>query len=158
MELSLFGKKSFTILGIVIHFQTVLISMVLFALLGCHLICGCSRISLQEGFGMFQEGLVMINKKLSSKGAELDYKMGSDIDSSWSDGKGSSGAPVYLEKDYESTEIPLPEGQLDFFKGTQFKPECCPSTVSTSTGCACLSKDQIEHINTRGGNRTSGNF
>ena len=151
MELSLFGKKSFSIFGIVIHFQTVLISLVLFALLGCHLICGCSRIS-------FQEGLVMINKKLSDKGAGLDYKMGSDIDSSWSDGKGGSGAPIYMEKDFESTPIPLPEGQLDFFNGTKFKPECCPSTVSTSTGCACLSKEQRDHLATRGGNRTSGNF
>ena len=100
----------------------------------------------------------MINKKLSDKGAGLDYKMGSDIDVSWSDGKGGGGAPIYMEKDFESTPIPLPDGQLDFFNGTQFKPECCPSTVSTSTGCACLSKEQRDHLATRGGNRTSGNF
>jgi len=149
MELSLFGKKSFSVFGIVIHFQTVLISLALFALLGCHLICGCSRIS-------FQEGLVMLNKKLSDKGAPLDYKMGSDIHSSWSDGQAKTAAPV--EANFESTPIPLPEGQLDFFKGTQFKPECCPSSVSTTTGCACLSKEQKDHLATRGGNRTSGNF
>lgn len=152
MELSLFGKKSFTIFGVVIHFQTLLIGFILSSLIGCHLLCGCSRFGLQEG-------LVMINKKLASKGAGLDYKMGSDIASSWSDGKGGSGAPLYMREEVQGgTEIPLPEGQLDFFNGTQFKPECCPSSVSTSTGCACLTVDQMKHLNTRGGNRTSGDF
>lgn len=151
MELSLFGKKSVNVFGIVIHFQTVLIAAILFAIMGCHLLCGCSRIGVQEG-------LVMINKQLSSKGAGLDYKMGADIDKSWSNGTGGSAAPLYMEQDFESTTIPLPEGQLDFYSGTQFKPECCPSSVSSSTGCACLSKDQIRHLATRGGNRTSGNI
>lgn len=99
----------------------------------------------------------MINKKLASKGAPLDYSLGSDVPGSWSDGKG--GKPLVDEYVSETTtEIPLPEGQLDFFNGTSFKPECCPSSVSTSTGCACLTPEQMEHINQRGGNRTSGNF
>uniref|UniRef100_A0A6C0BUK8 Uncharacterized protein n=1 Tax=viral metagenome TaxID=1070528 RepID=A0A6C0BUK8_9ZZZZ len=153
MELSLFGKKSVNIFGVVIHLQTIVIAAILFFIMGGHLVCSCSR------FG-FQEGLVMINKQLASKGAGLDYKMGSDIDRSWSDGTGGSGsgAPIYMEQDFKSTPIPLPEGQLDFFNGTQFKPECCPSSVSSSTGCACLSKEQMNHLATRGGNRTTNDF
>ena len=151
MELSLFGKKSFSVFGIVIHFQTLIVAAILFAIMGCHLLCSCSRLNLQEG-------LVMINKKLASKGAGLDYRMGSDIDKSWSNGTGGSAAPLYMEQEMESTKIPLPEGQLDFFNGTQFKPECCPSSVSSSTGCACLSKAQMEHLATRGGNRTTSDF
>ena len=50
--------------------------------------------------------------------------------------------------------IPLPEGELFFFKDTKFSPECCPGTYSSSLGCACLSKPQFNHLVTRGGNNT----
>jgi hypothetical protein len=32
-------------------------------------------------------------------------------------------------------------------------PDCCPSSYSTSGGCICVSKDQLNAINSRGGNR-----
>jgi hypothetical protein len=48
--------------------------------------------------------------------------------------------------------VPLPEGQLDFLATTPFKPECCPSAYSTSTGCACLTMDQYKYLVDRGGN------
>ena len=49
--------------------------------------------------------------------------------------------------------IPLPEGQLDMFASTQFKPECCPNAYSSSTGCACMTVDQYNYLaNFRGGN------
>jgi hypothetical protein len=54
------------------------------------------------------------------------------------------------------TPVPLPEGELFFFADNKFKPECCPSTYSDSMGCACLSQDQVNYINQRGGNRTIG--
>ena len=50
--------------------------------------------------------------------------------------------------------IPLPEGELFFFKDTKFSPDCCPGTYSSSLGCACLSKPQFNHLVTRGGNNT----
>jgi hypothetical protein len=50
--------------------------------------------------------------------------------------------------------IPLPEGELFFFKDTKFTPECCPGTYSSSLGCACLSKPQFNYLVTRGGNNT----
>ena len=59
-------------------------------------------------------------------------------------------------KDNVGTPVPLPEGELFFFADNKFKPECCPSTYSGSTGCACLSQDQVTYINERGGNRTFG--
>jgi hypothetical protein len=31
---------------------------------------------------------------------------------------------------------------------------CCESTYSSSNGCLCLTKDQLEDIKTRGGNKT----
>ena len=45
-----------------------------------------------------------------------------------------------------TTEIPLPEGQLDFFKVTSFKQECCPISVSTTTGCAFLTPEKMEKL------------
>ena len=51
-------------------------------------------------------------------------------------------------------QIPLPEGELFFFKDTKFSPQCCPGTYSSSLGCACLSKPQFNYLVTRGGNNT----
>lgn len=48
--------------------------------------------------------------------------------------------------------IPLPEGELLLFANTPFKPECCPNTFSTSTGCACMSTGQYNYLVERGGN------
>jgi hypothetical protein len=48
--------------------------------------------------------------------------------------------------------IPLPEGELDMLATTQFKPECCPNFYSISTGCACMTTDQYNYLQTRGGN------
>ena len=60
--------------------------------------------------------------------------------------------------DYKATPVPLPEGELFFFKQNQFQPECCPSDYSSSTGCACMSTEQLDYINMRGGNRSGGTF
>jgi len=41
------------------------------------------------------------------------------------------------------------------FSHNQFKPECCPSTYSTSTGCLCRNEIQDRFIQSRGGNQSS---
>ena len=51
-------------------------------------------------------------------------------------------------------EIPLPEGQLFFFKDTKFDSSCCPATYASSMGCACMSKKQFQYLTMRGGNNT----
>lgn len=50
--------------------------------------------------------------------------------------------------------IPLPEGEMFFFKDTKFDASCCPGTYSNSVGCACLSKKQFQYLTMRGGNNT----
>ena len=50
--------------------------------------------------------------------------------------------------------IPLPEGEMFFFKDTKFDSSCCPSTYTSSMGCACLSKKQFQYLTMRGGNNT----
>jgi len=38
------------------------------------------------------------------------------------------------------------------FATTPFKPECCPSAFSSSTGCACMTTQQYNWLRERGGN------
>jgi len=48
--------------------------------------------------------------------------------------------------------VPLPEGEMLMFANTPFKPECCPNTYSTSSGCACMTGNQFNFLQVRGGN------
>jgi hypothetical protein len=40
--------------------------------------------------------------------------------------------------------------QMLMFANTPFKPECCPNTYSTSTGCACMTGEQVNLLKSRG--------
>jgi len=62
----------------------------------------------------------------------------------------SDGVKKFLAR--EPQPVPLPEGELNMFATTPFKPECCPNTYSTSTGCACMTNLQYNYLITRGGN------
>ena len=52
--------------------------------------------------------------------------------------------------------VPLPENELNFFYNNKFDPSCCsqPQQYSSSTGCACITKEQMQYLNKRGGNNT----
>ena len=60
----------------------------------------------------------------------------------------SAGAESILNRN----NPPLNEGQMDMFANTPFKPECCPSAFSTSTGCACMDMKQYNFLQNRGNN------
>ena len=62
----------------------------------------------------------------------------------------SDGVKKFLAR--EPQPVPLPEGQLDMFATTPFKPECCPNTYSNSMGCACMTGQQYNWLVQRGGN------
>jgi hypothetical protein len=62
----------------------------------------------------------------------------------------SAGAKRILDRHVQP--IPLPEGEMLMFANTPFKPECCPNTYSNSTGCACMTTGQYNHLVSRGGN------
>ncbi len=91
------------------------------------------------------------------------YKGGdnnSDVASSWINKAGAYSKNLGYQQTaqkanmYTGTQVPLPDGELFFFQNNQFKPECCPSPYSASTGCACMSSEQIAYLNSRGGNRS----
>ena len=54
--------------------------------------------------------------------------------------------------DRKPQPVPLPKGELLMFANTPFKPECCPNTYSTGSGCACMTGDQYNYLILRGGN------
>ena len=62
----------------------------------------------------------------------------------------SAGVKQFLAR--EPQPVPLPEGEMLMFANTPFKPECCPNTFSTSTGCACMTGKQYNYLILRGGN------
>ena len=62
----------------------------------------------------------------------------------------SAGVKAFLARPQQP--VPLPEGEMLFFANTEFKPEYCPSSFSTSTGCAAITGPQFNYLVTRGGN------
>lgn len=48
----------------------------------------------------------------------------------------------------------MSDNEMSFFENTKFSPECCPSNYATSTGCACMTPEQMKFLGQRGGNRT----
>jgi hypothetical protein len=62
----------------------------------------------------------------------------------------SAGVKAFMARPEQP--IPLPEGEMLMFANTAFKPECCPNTYSTSTGCACMTGNQYNYLITRGSN------
>ena len=60
--------------------------------------------------------------------------------------------PYQHIKNRKAQPIPLPKNELLMFANTPYKPECCPNTYSSSTGCACMTLEQNSYLVNRGGN------
>lgn len=147
----------------------ILIGIVGWVLAG-HLIAGCCQFSLFEAF----EGAVNGTKKPSPSKKEgfvggNNSSYGPEFAGSKTPGyimepskwaaptmtysPGTTPSTGVIEvRDRPPQPIPLPEGQLDMFATTDFKPECCPNTYSSSTGCACMTVGQYDYLKTRGSN------
>ena len=73
------------------------------------------------------------------------------------------GEDILLTDDLVSAYYPSVDGQkgspqrMFMFANNQARPECCPSTYSTSTGCVCTTEQQRDLIAGRGGNASKGN-
>jgi hypothetical protein len=164
MELKLFGYEA--------RLEVVVACIIIGMIAGLFMFCDCFQYSILEGMtpndtngknkkadddkksGDKKEGFV----NLSNNDLNIDdsYTMGwVQSAKQYASGMGNKNR-LNTYKDNVGTPVPLPEGELFFFADNKFKPECCPSTYSDSMGCACLSQDQVNYINQRGGNRTLG--
>jgi hypothetical protein len=139
MEIVIFGQK--------LRVEVIIICVILGYILGGHLLCSCSKVTAKEGLALL-------------KGAPLDYRMGSDVKSSWENKSDLKyNGPNDWFKSLENNIAPNPQkmtesGQLDLLADNKFDPNCCPSFYSSSMGCACLSPEQAKYLSERGGNRT----
>jgi hypothetical protein len=168
MNISLFGYKMNVMTLLFVAIVIILVS---------HTYCGCNNpYALIEGMeqngmeqnGMEHNGMEQKDKKKEGfTGANTNYGQSSPYDiafntpidtSSWSAPSMvvTPGQPLnpavkaFLARPEQP--IPLPEGQMDLFFNTPFKPECCPNTYSRSDGCACMTGKQFNWLKLRAGN------
>ena len=82
--------------------------------------------------------------------AAVGFKESFEMASQWKDGSLSWDGP------YSSPPPAIPVTDTSFFlANNRSSPECCKaSTYSTGGGCVCMNPQQLNFLNTRGGNRT----
>jgi hypothetical protein len=107
-----------------------------------HLMCGCSKISMKDGFTLMMDQYEQYDLK-NEKKVDTSKWFQKDLTTK----AGSAELVARAEQ-----PVPLPEGQLDMFATTPFKPECCPGFYSNSAGCACVTQKQAKYLQERGGN------
>ena len=104
------------------------------------------------------EGFSGMNSK-NGESTPFDFNKDQAVNtSSWfssdmtvSSGKSmSDGAKKFLDR--KQQPLPLENGQMDFLANSEFKPDCCPSTYSTSSGCWCGTSKDYNYLVMRGGN------
>lgn len=149
----------------------ILIVIVFFILFG-HVCCSCSTVSPMEAFEVAKKLLpsktgskkggkegfagASINSGQSSQYSLSNYKPVNTSswftpDLTYTSGK-TPGAGVQNILNRPEQPIPLPPGEMLMFANTEFKPECCPTAFSNSSGCACMTVNQYNYLIDRGGN------
>lgn len=137
MQVKLFGLSC--------RVEIIVISIIVGMIIGGHLLGSCAT---PLAKATVKEGLQMLGN------APLDYKMGSNVKGSWDSRPLESIAQDTSGR--VGPKVPLPAGQMFFFANNDFSPDCCVpplSGVSSSDGCACVTKEQLDYISSRGGNR-----
>jgi hypothetical protein len=114
--------------GFKVRVEVIVLFLVLGMILGKYLLCGCAMCTTKEGM------------------ASLDYQM-------------SRGVPAPSNQNLDSHQglpVPLPDGRLAMFSENKQSPTCTPSTYSGSLGGVCITQEQMNWLNRRGGNRSCG--
>ena len=132
-------------LGFKIRIEIILVIIILGSLISGFAICSCSRVSsVKEGF--------------KALGADIGWRTGEGvIGNSWDVPSKETTTKLFQSLDnVKAGDVPLPDDQLFLFYGNKFDPKCClqSQNYSSSQGCACISREQMEYLNQRGGNRT----
>jgi hypothetical protein len=139
---------------------TALLFLVIGAILGAHLFCSCTSFTVD---GMPSNVGSVFKEAFSQRkyGAPINHNMDTGVPgNNWETAARSYANQVGNQDNtdagqyYKGGPIPLPPGELLIFAENDVKPECCPSYYTSSTGCVCASKKQIDYLNQRGGNRT----
>ena len=145
MEISLLGMK--------LNVELLILIGVVYLILVGHAVCGCCHFSHNtEGFtGDNTNYGESSSYSLSGAYAPINTNSWNLPNLTVTPGQPlSKGVKEILDR--KAQPVPLPEGELYMFANTEFKPECCPNTYSTGSGCACMTTGQYNYLITRGGN------
>lgn len=176
MELTIFGYE--------LRFEFILLCVLLVVFIQVNTFVSCSGGGIQEGFDLLDNigANLMYNMGKNINGGVYDMQftqgdnstLKEDIDkftppyeNELNDNEKdkekeqdtSNETTINIYKDLETNNV-KEEGldneikRLDVFENTKFTPECCPSNYSSSTGCACMTPEQMKFLGQRGGNRT----
>jgi len=132
MEYKLFGIK--------FRVEIVIISIIIGMIMGAHLLCSCTRLSVMEGFDIGVDMMnVFMDKLENGSNKHVSY----------------SKTDTNIIMPSEINDLDGKVQSMDFFDNTKFTPEACPGTYSSSTGCATFGPRQKAALATRGGNNTA---
>jgi len=133
-----------------------------------HALCSCCRTSLFEGFTDEEEA----EKAVVEEKKEEDEETFKNLDEGFENKSNATFGPSYLSNS-DSTFVIDPSkwsysggatptiakpnytkdpSQMNIIENMKFAPECCPSSYSSSQGCACMSDDTLDFLASRGGN------
>ena len=118
------------IFGEKIRLTYIFIAFVFLAIVGCHMFFSCTDLN--------------FSSKLT-EGLQLQF----------SDNHIPQDSKSFDSKPTPNPKVSVPPEELHFFANNEFTADCCPSSYSSSTGCACMTPEQLNYLNTRGGNRTT---
>lgn len=141
--------SDFKLFGYKFNIALVIACIILGYVIGTFTVCSCSRITVKEGMQLLS-------------GAPIGYKMGKGVSGSWDSNPKGMATTEDMYKKLEGNSAPSPvemlkEGKLDIFGENKFSPTCCANSgtgYSNSSGCLCTSSEQVQYLNSRGGNRT----
>lgn len=142
MEITLLGNK--------LRIDVCIICIFLGIVIGATTICSCAG-GLVEGFDATKSIL----------GSVLSYNIGDGVPGSISNVSPPKSYDSYFEKLNDQTPELQETGdvnEMNIFADNKASPDCCPSTYSTSSGCLCVSSNQMKFIDQRGGNRTENSL
>lgn len=121
------------ILNQTVKLEVIIILILVGLFIGCNFLCACNEI---------KEGLTNM---LNGYNYELKDKAVGNLKDWYKS----------LETNKQNTTTPSPYDLLYMFKNNQISPSCCPSVYSTSSGCVCITPEQMLYLNKRGLNRYS---
>ena len=138
-----------------------------------HALCSCCKTNIFEGLKMPKIPKIP-NAHIKATKKKLDaLSPFQNLDEGFANNSNATFGPSYLSNS-ESTFVIDPSkwsysggatpsaskpnyqsqdpSQMNIIENMKFAPECCPSSYSSSQGCACMSDDAINFLASRGGN------
>jgi hypothetical protein len=147
------------ILGIKLRLELIILAAIIGGIAWLHLVGSCTT---QQGYEMIARiieelkviaGIRFIEGN-TNMGASLDYSPSNGVHNNKYEKKVGLMEVNQLGGHALRPQVPLPEGQLFYWANNNFDAKCCEtSNVSGGNGCACITKEQNDFLNNRGGNR-----